>query len=555
MRNFYLLLSFIFLFGPSLSQNKIIKEWDIFEISFTSSGSMENPYMEELRENEEPFLTASFNGISGDASGKSYQLPGFWDGDNNWKIRFAAPFSGTWEYVTQSKDRKLNGKKGKLTVEKWTEKELKENPTRRGLIIVNADDKRKGRYFTYSDGSPFLWVGDTWWNWTKEEIRFESFRELADTRSGQGFTVGQLFFAGNGWSEESSLLNNTYTLPDVAHIRKIEKMIRYANQKGITVWIHPWWSRDNIDETIGAEKMRRWWRYVVHRLHAYNVIWVLAGEYNMHDYGGLGLAFWNGLGKLVKSEDPYHRVTSTHPTPPAWGGGADAPQWSTAEVIHTQNWLDYNQSQPGHGRWRNEMIPDIVKYAYDQDPAKPIVVTEPWYEFIEGNPRGMDIRFGAWSAFLNGAAGHSYAGGHIWRAHLPESPSGVGAWPMDTLFEVNTYIYEGAQSMGFLSRFLQDMDWWKLEPHPELVIENPSRYCGANPGNEYLVYLRYGGTVKIDLSHTGKKMMQYTWIDLTDQNIKKQGDIKGGDITTFSPPEDYPGALHYKDWLLYIFAK
>jgi len=29
------------------------------------------------------------------------------------------------------------------------------------------------------------------------------------------------------------------------------------------------------------------------------------------------------------------------------------------------------------------------------DPPKPVVVTEPWYEFIEGNPTAMDVRFAA----------------------------------------------------------------------------------------------------------------------------------------------------------------
>ena len=43
---------------------------------------------------------------------------------------------------------------------------------------------------------------------------------------------------------------------------------------------------------------------MVHRLGAYNVIRVLAGEYNMHDYGGLGLEFWQDLGRL---SDRHHR--------------------------------------------------------------------------------------------------------------------------------------------------------------------------------------------------------------------------------------------------------
>ena len=164
--------------------------------------------------------------------------------------------------------------------------------------------------------------------------------------------------------------------------------------------------------------MERWWRYLVHRFGAYNVIWVLAGEYNMNNYGGFSLDFWKDLGKLVKNEDPYERIISVHNTPPFWDGGAEAPQWSTGSVLHQEPWLDYNQSQVGHGKFANEMIPSIISEDYYRKPSKPVVVTEPWYEFIEGNPSGMDIRFAAWSAILSGAAGHTYGGGHVWLASV-----------------------------------------------------------------------------------------------------------------------------------------
>ena len=44
-----------------------------------------------------------------------------------------------------------------------------------------------------------------------------------------------------------------------------------------------------MKKSIGEEPIRRWCRYMVHRLGAYNVIWVLAGEYNMLHVFELGL--------------------------------------------------------------------------------------------------------------------------------------------------------------------------------------------------------------------------------------------------------------------------
>ena len=361
-----------------------------------------------------------------------------------------------------------------------------------------------------------LWLGDTWWNWTKSKIPLERFQKLADDRSEKGFSVGQLFFAANGWGRDSALLDRTFTEPNLERIRHVEQMISYANAKGITVWVHPWWSRADMKQRVGEENIRRWSRYMVHRLGALNVVWVLAGEYNMHDYGGLGLDFWKQLGRLVAQEDPYGRLLGVHPTPPGWSGGEDAPQWSTAEVLHSEPWLSYNQSQTGHGRWRNELIPRIVDAAYRQQPAKPIVVTEPWYEFIEGNPAAADIRFGGWSAVLSGAAGHSYGGGHVWLASVPESPERGGTWPLQTGFETDTLDYPGARSLSFMAKFLRGIDWWLLEPHAELLHENPSPYCAAVPGREYVAYLRWGGVAKIDLRPSSPDdAFEYTWIDLT----------------------------------------
>ncbi len=260
------------------------------------------------------------------------------------------------------------------------------------------------------------------------------------------------------------------------------------------------------------------------------------------------------MGRLIHREDPHGRIISAHPTPPAWTGGAAAPQWSTAEVLHGESWLDYNQSQSGHSRWRNELIPWIVESAYRRQPAKPIVVTEPWYEFIEGNPPAADIRFAGWAAILSAAAGHSYGGGHVWKAHVPEAPAGKDSWPMDLGFQTNTLDYPGARSLSFMAKFLQGIDWWLLEPHPELVSENPSRYCGAVPGKLLVVYARWGGAVKVDLRPSSpEEMFKCRWIDLVEEKVKQAGDVQGGGVREFLLPEGYPREA--KDWAIYVCKK
>ncbi len=510
----------------------VVTQWTVFEVPMTAQTGFANAYRDGLPDGGPPLVTVTFkNGR------REYQIAGFWDGGKTWKARFAPPSPGRWSYESRSRDPGLAGVRGEFECRAASEAEKAYNAALRGFIRVS------GRHFEYADGTPFLWIGDTWWAWGRKGIPFERFARVVDDRAAKGFTIGQMLFSGRGW-----LLDDRREMPDLKQIHKVEKFIEYANARGLVVWIHAWWGGKDLAANVGPEKIRRWWRYVIHRLGAYNVVWVIAAEYNTDNYGGLGADFWKDLGARIKREDPYGRIVSAHPTPPGWRGGAEAPQWSTGSVLHREKWLDYNQSQVGHGKWRNEMIPLIVAKDYRRKPAKPVVVTEPWYEFVRDNPPAADVRFGAWSAILSGAAGHSYGGGHIWWAHVPEAPSRQEPWPLEP-FEVNTLDYPGAVSIGFLARFLRSMEWWKLEPHPELVSENPSRYCAAIPGREYVVYLRWGGAVRVELPSGS---FRYTWTDLTESAERAHGAVDGGGRREFHAPEDYPWQPRQKDWLLHV---
>jgi len=93
-------------------------------------------------------------------------------------------------------------------------------------------------------------------------------------------------------------------------------------------------------------------------------------------------------------------------------------------------------------------------------------------------------------------------------------------------------------------------DLVRAVPHPELAS---THYCLADPGQEYLVYLRYGGSFRLDLRLAESSGFNVEWIDLSTGITQKNGQIMGGEIITLSPPEDYPGSLQYKDWLVHVY--
>ena len=188
--------------------------WEVVEIALEASGEHPNAYVQGLPDRNAPLAQVTFTGTSGAARDMRYTLAAFWDGGKTWKARFAPPAPGEWSWSSASKDPGLAAATGKIKVAEWTEGEKQANPARRGFIRVSQKGPRAGRYFEYADGTPFLWIGDTWWNWTKRGIQFSSFQKLADDRAVKGFTVGQVFFSPNG------LLNRTYDSPDLEQIRK-----------------------------------------------------------------------------------------------------------------------------------------------------------------------------------------------------------------------------------------------------------------------------------------------------------------------------------------------
>jgi hypothetical protein len=535
---------------------KAVRQWEPFEVGMTATAELSNAYVEALPDSGKPYVQVTFTGASGEAKGLRYAVAGFWDGGKTWKARFAPPAPGGWSYSASSGDPGLAGVKGTFQCTAWTEAEKAANPTRHGFVRVTKHGARSGRYFEYADGTPFLWIGDTWWPWARKGIPFAKFQQVVDDRAAKGFSVGQMNFGANNGA---ALVGRTFDTPDLEAIRAAERLVAYANSKGITLWLQAWWSAKDLDKQAGPEKIRRWWRYVIQRLAAYNVMWNLAGEYNMYDYGGLGLQFWKDTGAMIRREDPYQHAIGVHNTPPSWAAGAmgDSGQWSTGEVLHNEPWLDFNGSQTGHGKWCNELIPQIMAADYARVPAKPTLVTEAWYEFVVGSAPAEDVRFAAWSGFLSGAAGHTYGGGHQWWAFIPDptrppGPPRLGSWPIDPA-DVDTLNYPGAVSMGHMAKFLRSIDWWALEPHPELVSEYPAKYCSGIPGNEYVVFARWGGTLKLDLRPSSETdMFEVTWIDLTNQTERKGAAVAGGQIRAFHAPDGYPSVPNYKDWVLHV---
>ena len=124
---------------------------------------------------------------------------------------------------------------------------------------------------------------------------------------------------------------------------------------------------------------------------------------------------------------------------------------------------------------------------------------------------------------------------------------------MEKGFYRTTYDYEGAVSMKYLAAFFKNVKWWNMAPHPELVIEYPQPFCLAKPGEEYVMYLRYGGVFKVKMDESAVSITYLCqWYNPATGKLTDSSTVKGSGLLTFSCPESFPSVPNYRDWVLYL---
>ena len=131
------------------TEPKSIHTYEIQEIVLNSQNKYENPYKD----------VECWVQLKGPDFDK--RIYGFWDGGNTFRVRIAATKPGDWTWTSGSNqtDKGLNEKSGSFYALNWTEEELQENPNRHGFIKTTPN----GHALQYADGTPFFFIGDTWW--------------------------------------------------------------------------------------------------------------------------------------------------------------------------------------------------------------------------------------------------------------------------------------------------------------------------------------------------------------------------------------------------------
>ena len=309
-----------------------VPRYEPIELTLEIDAEYANPY--DMRE-------VALEGVFTSPDGLDMIVPGFWDGEGAWKIRFTPSSEGTWTYAVSARDGRGNSLPGlgEFTV---TPSDL------HGWIVPgnSFNAAYSGHYLVHHDGAPFYGVGHC-----------DALNILID-----GFDVEdgvRLFDAMKAADENyvvwwplytNSPVNSSYDDYSVGNMKVIDAVVKDAEKEGIflifTIWDHPqlrddnhpsWdtgnWSRNgfsklsSLEDFFVSEEAWAWqenlYRYIIAR-------WGYSPAIGMW----LTVSEINGTNSLDQT-DPWHEKVNTyfvqndpyrHPTTASGSGEVDWPE-------------------------------------------------------------------------------------------------------------------------------------------------------------------------------------------------------------------------------------
>ena len=436
----------------------------VAEWAFTSHKAYADPFNEVT-------LDATFTA----PDGTRQRVPAFWDGGQTWRVRYAAVKTGAYYFRTTCSDAAnpdLQHQSGKLTV---TPYRGKNTLYQHGPVQISSDK----RYFEHADGTPFLWLGDTWWMGLSSRLKWpDDFQTLLADRKAKGFNVVQIVAglypemppldprganeAGLPWEPEYKRIRPEY-------FQEADKRLQSLVENGITPCIVGAWGY--FQPFMGTQKLEQHWRYLIARYGALPVIWCIAGEVNLPYYKAPGFPYddrnqvreWTDICRYARQTDPFRRVLTVHPT----GLGKLSARGATLDASA----LDYDMLQTGHGSL-NDLAPTLntIRASYKATPTLPIVEGEVNYEALlslDYNNATIQRLF-VWNCLLNGCAGYTYGGNGIWQVNREGEPS-VTFGGYTNLSWQQAMRLPGSEQVGLARKLLLNYHWEQRAPHPEWV--------------------------------------------------------------------------------------
>ena len=515
-----------------VSNPQPVPVWQRWEHALVSTRSYTNPYADVT-------VRVTYTG----PNHRTLQTYGFWDGGRDFRIRGAFPVPGSWQWKTECSDPSnsgLHGQQGHVTVLPYRGDNAL---SRHGFLKVSENR----RYLAHADGTPFLWIGDTAWAVPLKASETEWEQYLAD-RAAKHFTVIQVAPAPE-WAGKQDRQGQTPFADqscaqwNPAYWQSFERKVQRANQKGLVVML------------VGLmEPVSRYPKSAEACLFARNIVARLFGNFVMFSpsFDSEVLPLAHEVGRAAREASTVHLITQ-HPGTP-WN--QPTPTFSMA--YYDQPYLDFVGVQTGHNAghldWCAHHAIEWNLHLYRHEPHKPIINLEAMYDAQGTNGwRAVDARALAWRTWLSGATGYTYGAGDL----PPKVPNGNGAvfmWVTDPEkydYWQKALQWESAFQMRHLHDFLAAIEWWRLEPAPALIRNQPDDImrrmvlAKSASGDFAVAYLPDDDRIEIDVSAFPAPLAA-RWFDPVHGSYSPiAGPIDNKDTCRLSPPAK-------GDWVLLL---
>lgn len=445
---------------------------------------------------DNPFLDAKLRGLFRSADGKHlWDVDGFCDSDDGstFRIRFMPPAAGDYQYALEYRqgDVVATGNGAFRAV----------NSSRRGPIRINAE--YPWHFIWEGTGQSYFFNGTTaYWlmGWKNESIiqgAIERLHKLKVNRvrvtvAGRTNNLhGEPVMIDDRWTTfltpwPSKLPEDIYH-PDFDYTKfylpfwqKFDRMLRFARDRDMIISLVLDMNDSHVHPEAGSSSERRYLSYVVARLGAFsNITWDLGDD--LDQYRSVG--WTHETGSFLEQLDPYHHLATSHPVNvvnqdlgAAWFGFTSYQEWSRKQHAFM---LNRRKRQETAGR----IIPQTnEEYGYEDHYPM-------WAEGL-GSESADTLRRCAWDICM---AGGYQTTGETARQGTNIWPDTGGGW-LNGRGDDTMRMLEG---YGHLVDFFTSFEWWKADPHDELVTEG--NYCLAQPGRNYAVYMPHGGRVKVHI--------------------------------------------------------
>jgi len=235
-------------------------------------------------------------------------VPGFYDGDGVYRIRFSPPELGTWTWTIESNVPALRNASGSF--EAVAPAAGNHGPVR----VIKG-----GYHFAYADGTPFHQIGTTAYSWAQQSDE-KCAQTLATLKAAPFNKIRMLVFPN-----VESVATNPFVRKgagprdwdparfDPAYFRRYEDRIVRLGALGIEadiILFHPYDERRGYSDMTRADD-EHYLRYVAARFGAYrNVWWSMANEYD--NIKTKTVEDWDHLFQVLQAADPHDRLRSIH---------------------------------------------------------------------------------------------------------------------------------------------------------------------------------------------------------------------------------------------------